>query len=180
MFPGPHVAEARAAFARALENGMSSKRAHGLGVIASFKEGWIPRRSIARWIGGCVRTVGRMIHQAKEIGLLSTARAKKHEIPPGRSEPFTCGWSHRWIIGWGQAGKAVNDAVHAARARWLVKHAAPERKPVAAATTRGGMEPSAAARPEYQRRKWTAAEIDQELERLERLNKPPPWAPDTS
>lgn len=173
MFPGPHVAEARAAFARALENGMSSKRAHGLGVIASFKEGWIPRRSIARWIGGCVRTVGRMIHQAKGIGLLGTARAKKHEIPPGRTEPFTCGWSHRWIIGWGKAGKAVDDAVHAARARWLVKVAAPA--PAASGGDKGTAR-AVAARPEYQKRRYTAAEIDAELERIDRLKKPPPWS----
>jgi hypothetical protein len=125
--------------------------------------------------------VGRAIRQAKELGLLGTARAKKDEVPPGCSKPMPCGWSHRWIVGWGKAGQAVDDAVHAARARWLVKHAAPEKM-----TTAGGLHPRPvghqygqataggvprAKRTPNQARKWTAAELDAELERLK---KPPP------
>ena len=173
MWLGPVPSEARAAFGRAREHGLSPVRALVIGQIASFKEGWTFRRNLAAKVGCAIRTVARAIAQAKELGLLGTARAKKDEIPPGLKEPLPCGWSHRWIFGWGKAGKAVEDAVHEARARWLVKVALHERKPAQPTAPIGVQSPAQrpAARPEYQRRTWTAAELDAELERL---NKPPP------
>jgi hypothetical protein len=150
-------------------------RALVIGTVASFKECWTFRRNIARRVGCSVRTVQRALTQAREEGLIGVARAKKTEVPPNWEHgPVTCGWSHRWVIGWGKAGQAVADAVHAAKARWLVKHAAPNKmtmpaKPAEPQRIHSGSKP----RPEYQRRSWTAAELDAELVRLA-AEKPPP------
>ena len=189
MWLGPVPSEARAVFQRARESGMSPPRALVIGHIGSQREMWAFRRTIAAAVGCAVRTVGRAIRQAKEAGLINTWRAKKNEVPPGAKAPIPCGWSHRTVLGWGQAGQAVKDAVHAARARWLVKVAVPAGPGSQSQTSAAGVptprpvkhaRAAVPARSEYQGRKWTAAEIDQELERRERLNKPPPWAPDTS
>ncbi|HET7378500.1 MAG TPA: hypothetical protein VFJ24_00530 [Gaiellales bacterium] len=136
---------------------MSPMRALAFGQIASFRDGWVFRSTIAKKIGASVRTVGRAIRQAKDLGLLGTARAKKTEIPPGMSRPLACGWSHRWIIGWGQAGKAVAAAVSAARTRRLAKLSAKGLRPVA----------------QPQRRRWTAEELERELELTARKIPPP-------
>lgn len=188
LWIGPFAAEARAAFARARERGASANRAMTLGQIASYKDGWIPRKTIARRIGCSIRTVQRGITQGKELGLLGTARAKKDEIPPGLEAPLPCGWSHRWTIGWGKAGAAVNAAVDAARARWMVRQAArATAAPTGARRDAAGTAAPAAAgqhgpvrtaarpspRREYQRRNWTAEQIDAELERLAREQPPP-------
>jgi DNA-binding transcriptional MocR family regulator len=177
LWLGPVHSEARAAFQRARNAGLSPLRALVIGSIASFKECWTFRRNLAAKVGCSVRTVQRALTQARAEGLIGVARAKPNETPPGwQHGPVTCGWSHRWVIGWGQAGQRVADAVHAAKARWLVKHAAPRRveqapsgKPAPSGATN-----STVARPEYQRRTWTSDELDAELERLERLKKPPP------
>lgn len=136
---------------------MSPLRALAFAQIASFREGWVFRKRIAKKIGGSVRTVGRAIRQAKDLGLLGTARAKKHEIPPGLDKPLVCGWSHRWIIGWGKAGQAVAAAVNQARARRLAKLTAKGVRPVA----------------QPRRRRWTAEELERELE-LRARSMPPP------
>lgn len=152
-------------------------RALVIGSVASFKECWAFRRKLAEKVGCSVRTVQRALTQARSEGLIGLARAKKTEVPPGwQHGPVTCGWSHRWVVGWGQAGQAVADRVHAAKARWLVKHAAPARvdRPPAAVKSPHG-QPRAGARPEYhrQKRKWTAAELEAEVDRLEALGAPP-------
>ena len=136
---------------------MSPARALAFGQIASFRDGWVFRSTIAKKIGASVRTVGRAIRQAKDLGLLGTARAKKTEIPPGLDKPLPCGWSHRWIVGWGQAGKAVAQLVNAARAKRIAKLAAKGLRPVA----------------QPQRRRWTAEELERELE-LRARSIPPP------
>ena len=163
---GPVAHEARAAFERARNAGLSSARALVIGNVASRKDCWAFRKTIAKKIGCSVRTVQRGLTQAKELGLIKTFRAKKGEVPPGRKEPLKCGWSHRVVVGWGQAGEAVKQAVDAARARWIVKAATPRVSP----PSRGGVDSKprgVAARPEYQRRTWTSAELDAELARLE-------------
>jgi hypothetical protein len=121
-----------------------------------------------------VRTVQRAITQAKSEGLIGVARAKKTDVPPGWKEPVPCGWSHRWVVGWGRAGKAVHDAICAAKAKWIVKHAASSVPPKLAAPERAPVYvPGRGVRTPYQRRDWTAAELDAELARLALLEKPP-------
>lgn len=151
-------------------------RALVIGSVASFKECWTFRRNLAAKVGCSVRTVQRALTQAREEGLIGMARAKKTEVPPNwQHGPVTCGWSHRWTIGWGKAAEVVQDAVHAAKARWLVKIASTPPKSTTAASgpplDRRSLAP--APRTEYQRRTWTAAELDAELERLA-AEKPPP------
>lgn len=172
MWVGPVHSEARAGFQRAREAGLSPLRSLVIGTVASFKECWMFRRNLAKHVGCSVRTVQRALTQAKAEGLLGTARAKKTETPPNWEHgPVTCGWSHRWVIGWGQAGKAVADAVHAAKARWMVKQAAPVRKP-------GGptVDPLPTPPPRWKNafHRWTPAELDAELDKLAKREKPPP------
>jgi len=105
---GPLTREADDAFRRARVHGMSLARACVVGQIASFKDGWMPRHRIAELVGVCVRTVQRGITQARELGMMRTARSKPRERPPGAQGPFWCGFSHRWII------PAVSEAAAAA------------------------------------------------------------------
>lgn len=195
LWLGPVHSEARAGYQRARNAGLSPLRALVIGTVASFKECWTFRRNIAAKVGCSVRTVQRALTQARSEGLIGVARAKKTEVPPNWEHgPVTCGWSHRWVIGWGKAGQAVADAVHQAKARWLVKHAirstvpalgrtpyagahsaTPDKSHHAAAGESGpGRRGIARERPNpNQRRTWTAAELDAELERLA-AEKPPP------
>lgn len=124
-----------------------------------------------------MRTVQRALTQAKAEGLINTARAKKTDIPPNwQHGPVTCGWSHRWVIGWGKAGEAVKDAVNQAKARWFVRQSMSERKPTRSTVdqVRSTVDLKPPPRTEYQRRNWTADELDAELARLDELKKPPP------
>jgi hypothetical protein len=104
---GPDLPEARAAEQRAREAGLTVLRARIVAHIASFKDGWIFRRRLAKTEGCSVRTVQRAITQAREEGLIGVARAKQGEKPPGAAGTFACGWSHRWIIGRGRAAAAL-------------------------------------------------------------------------
>ena len=176
MWLGPVHSEARAGFERARNAGLSPMRALVIGTVASFKECWMFRRNLAKHVGCSVRTVQRALTQAKAEGLLGTARAKKTEVPPNwQHGPVTCGWSHRWIIGWGKAGEAVGEAVAAAKARWMVKVATPQKMTTAATTVSPKGATYKPPPTPNQRRTWTAAELDEELARLEALKKPPPF-----
>jgi len=153
-------------------------RALVIGSVASFKECWAFRRKLAAKVGCSVRTVQRALTQARSEGLIGLARAKKDEVPPGwQHGPVTCGWSHRWVMGWGKAGEAARDAVHAAKARWFVKHTLSSMPPkVAGAATETGKPRT------YKPRPMTPDELDADLmaavaaarEASERLKKPPP------
>jgi DNA-binding transcriptional regulator YhcF (GntR family) len=154
-------------------------RALVIGTVASFKECWTFRRNLAKHVGCSVRTVQRALTQARSEGLIRVQRAKKTDIPPQWEHgPVTCGWSHRWVCGWGQAGEKVKQAVEQAKARWIVRTAtnalATSAKPTGSSASRETTRTPVAARPEYQRRSWTATELDAELDRLARLQKPPP------
>jgi DNA-binding transcriptional MocR family regulator len=149
-----------------------------IGHVGSFKECWAFRKKLADKVGCSVRTVQRALTQARSEGLIGLARAKKTEVPPNWEHgPVTCGWSHRWVIGWGKAGEAARDAVHAAKARWFVKHALSSMPPKVAG--------AATEKPEgrtYKRRPMSAEELDAELmgavdiarAAWERRQKPPP------
>jgi DNA-binding transcriptional MocR family regulator len=130
------------------------------------------RSKLARHLGISVRTVQRALTQAESAGLIGKARAKQGEKPPNMHQAIPCGWSHRWTIGWGQAGEAVKRAVEVARARFIVRHVA---KPVELPKKPGALDVAPANRPKtpYQRRDWTAEQLDAELARLEREHKPP-------
>lgn len=181
MWLGPFVHEAIAAFKRALDAGMSAKRAIVVGQIASFRDGWVSRRNLARGSACSVRTAQRGITEAKTRGMLRVVRFKPNEIPPGAKAPITCGGSHRWTIGWGKAGEAIKLAINSERARVLTRAAA-----AAAALSFSGASPTPASSPRL--RAWevervhgrvvvscpapkrfnTAAKIDAELERRTR------------
>jgi hypothetical protein len=138
---------------------MSAGRALVLGTIASFKQCWMFRRKIAEHTGLSVRTVQRAITQGRELGLMGTARAKPNEVPPGLDKPVVCGWSHRWVVGWGLAVARAKEAVERARLRRLAKLAAPDA-------------PAPKRPPNPRQRHYTAEELDAELLRL--AEKPPP------
>lgn len=116
---GPDWTEAQAAYERARALGMSKARAEAIGHVASREDCWAFARTIALRVGVHVRTVQRAFAEAKALGMLRTARAKKGEVPKGASAAFACGWSHRWIIGRGLAGHAWKAAIDKARLRWL-------------------------------------------------------------
>lgn len=178
LWLGPVHTEARAAYQRAREAGLSTMRALVIGSVASFKECWAFRRKLAAKVGCSVRTVQRALTQARSEGLIGVARAKKGETPPNWAHgPVDCGWSHRWTIGWGAAATVVRDQVHAAKARWLIKHALGPKVPGKAAAA-----PIVGSTMDPKRRKWTAEELDAELMKAaddaraawERRQKPPP------
>lgn len=121
---GPDHLEARLTEQRAREAGLTPNRARVVANIASFRDGWMTRRTLAEHTGLSIRTVQRSITQYKEAGHLQTARSKPGEIPPGATKPFWCGFSHRWIVGRGQAGAAMLAAVTAAKLKALARKAA--------------------------------------------------------
>jgi hypothetical protein len=169
LWLGPVQSEGRAAYHRAREAGLSPMRALVLGTVGSFRDCWAFRSKIAAHVGCSVRTVARALAQARQEGLVGVARCKQGEKPPNWGQVVPCGWSHRWIVGWGKVGDAVKQAVNAARARWIV-HAMVKASP---APTHPKSTPSNAPR-----RHWTAAELDAELDRRELQNaerkRPPP------
>lgn len=152
MWMGPNQLEGTAAYKRAREAGMSFARSEVLGHIGSFRDCWTFRRKIAERCNCSIRTVQRAITQGKMLGLIGVARLKKHETPPGADGPLTCSGSHRWTNGYGLAGEAAKRAVDAARLKWIERAATHAVR-------------SKANKP---RRKWTAEELDAELERIQR------------
>lgn len=155
-WPGPFASEARAAYERARCAGLSTARSLVLGCIASFKQCWTFRRALAAHTGVSVRTVQRAITQGKAEGLLGTARAKPTEVPPGRKEPVRCGWSHRWIVGWGEAVDRAKAAVERARMKRLARQA------VLTQHVTNNVRPR-----NPRQRQYTAEELEAELARYE-------------
>jgi len=124
MWLGPNAHEAVSLYHRAREAGLSVLRALATANLASFKEAWAFRKTIARQVGCSVRTVARALRQAREAGLIGVARAKRGERPKdeqGNPIELPCGFSHRWVIGWGEAGQRVKAAVEQARAKFMAK-----------------------------------------------------------
>lgn len=180
LWLGPVHQEAKAAYARAREAGLTSLRALVVGSVASFKDCWAFRRKLAAHVGCSVRTVQRAITQARAEGLIGVARAKPGEKPPGYDGTVDCGFSHRWTVGWGAAGRLVKERIAAAKARWLIRVAmggnGKKSEAPAQPKTAGESPPrpsSGNKSTEAQRRTWTAAELDAELERLESTRRPP-------
>jgi hypothetical protein len=176
-WPGDAAIEARLAYQRAREAGLSAARALVVGCIASFKDCWKFRKNLAKHCGISIRTVQRAITQAKGCGLIGVARGKKTEIPPNFSKPLPHGWSHRWTVGWGLGWKAAAEAVARTRLARLEKDAL-RRETKTPAPTPANVPPTlheAIQGPRQQRapRQYTAEEIDAELERLAKV-KPPP------
>lgn len=129
------------------------------------------RKNLAEHTGLSVRTVQRAITQGKELGLMGVARAKPNDVPPGMDRPLPCGWSHRWIVGWGEAYSAAMAAVTNCRLARMVKAAArgsvTEPKP----TEQAGV--TSTHRQQRPPRHWTAEELDSELARFPRAKEPP-------
>lgn len=157
---------------------MNAIRALVIGCVASFRDGWAFRHTIAARVKCSVRTVARALRQGRELGLIQVWRAKKGEIPPGLTKPMKCGWSHRVAVGFGKAAEAVVAAVAAARVKWLLRHPpstppqlAPEQADKRGLSAKPVADPSTLApkpRTANQLRRWTAEEIEAELERIER------------
>ncbi len=191
LWHGPDVVEAAAAYARAKAANFSELRARIFGSIASWKDCWTLQATLARFHDCSVRTVQRAAHDAKEQGFMGSAFAKPGEKPPGAKEPVPFKWCHRWIIGRGKAGAALQEAVNKARAAWVITNAglrrtfnAPQPKPKKNARMTAEqidealdqeqakhepelLQPSPAAK-----RRMTADEIDAELAALERARGP--------
>jgi len=170
---GPDYLEARAMWQRAVSEGFSVARAVVLANVASFKDCWTARKSLAKQVGVSLRTVQRALTQGQETGLIGKARAKKGEVLPGMKEPQTCGYSHRWTVGRGLAAAQAVAAVAAARVARMVRRSAvaPSPKPPPAAPRPGAAAP---------RRRYTAEELENELAQLPRVHEPdaePPEKP---
>lgn len=115
---GPDWREAQASFEAALRLGLTPVRALVVGHIASFKDCWTFARTLADAVRCCRRTVQRAVAEAKSLGLMGTGRAKKNEIPKGRKEPLSCGWSHRWIIARGMPLEQRAPEQAMAKTKW--------------------------------------------------------------
>lgn len=157
-WPGRCVDEAWAMYRRAREAGMSTTRSLALGCIASFKQGWIFRSTIAEHIGASIRTIQRAITQGKNLGLIGVARAKKGEIPPGVTHAPRCGWSHRWVNGWGEAYQRAKAIVEKCRLARIAKKL---------------VDPIETKLRRRRNRPMTAEEIDAELKRRDELREAP-------
>lgn len=168
MWLGPSPAEAVAAFHRARVSGMTTLRSLVVGQIASHRDCWAFRARLARAVGCSVRTVQRAITDATSRGLIGVARAKQTEKPPGVDRIVPCGWSHRWTVGWGLAGRALGQAIDKARARWMVRHQT--TRAVAPCVARGNKPGNKCG---HTPRRWTAAELDAELARAAERARPP-------
>ena len=172
VWPGPYPFEARQAYWRARNEGMSLARSMVVGSIASFKDAWIFRRKLARWIGCSVRTVQRAITEAKALGLVGVARAKQGEVPPGANTEIPCGWSHRWTIGWGKAVEIAKAEIAQTRlARVLKLMVGPKAKPTEAARNVTAAEVKAVIDAQRSPRAWSVEQIDAELARLARVRR---------
>lgn len=181
VFTGPRKREALATFERLIAEGYHPTGAMVGGIVASYPDGWLFRRSIGERIQRCTRTVQRWITRLKEDGVMGVHRNKKGEIPRGAEVPFDCGWSHRFIVGIDLVGEQLRCAVEQARARASQSKLAriiarsifptPEQKPSHAA-------PAAASPPEGKPRRWTSDELDVELARRDATAPPPKPPPD--
>jgi hypothetical protein len=179
---GPDFTEARAMLNRAISEGLSHARAAVLANVASFRDCWASRWRLAQQVGVSLRTVQRALTQGHEIGLIGKARARKGEIMPGSPKtkehpdgvPQTCGYSHRWTVGRGQAVAEALAAVAAARVRRLLRQ---EKRAGAGVAP----PPPGAPKPQQEpRRRYTAAELDAELARRAPVDEPdaePPEKP---
>lgn len=149
-------------FHRSRRAGMSIARATVAAFVASFKDCWAFRRQISRVLGVSVRTVQRALTQGQDLGLLRTARAKQGEVPTGARGPIDCGFSHRWTIGWGVAGKRAGEKIQT-----LIEHARMRR--VVRALTPAPKARTMKPKPSpVQQRQFTLEELDAELARIDR------------
>jgi hypothetical protein len=148
---------------RARQAGMTVARSTVAAFVASFKDCWAFRRQIARVLGLSVRTVQRALTQGQDLGLLRTARAKQGEIPTGARGPIDCGFSHRWTIGWGIAGKRAGEKIQT-----LIEHAKMRRvlRVVTPNTKRARIMEARKPSP-IQKRIPTLEELNAELARIE-------------
>lgn len=179
LWLGPFAAEALAAFHRGLEAGLTTSRALVVGQVASFQDCWTFRETIARRLGISARTVQRALTEAQDLGLIGKARSKPGEVPPGLTNEVYCGWSHRWTIGWGQAAERAKAAIAQARMvrlakRLLATAAAPKREVERRAAEQVKTEQAHRERWHREPRRWTAEELDAELERRAGLAPPVP------
>lgn len=172
--------EAKSLFRRCREAGLTATRAHAVACLATFKHCYARRKTIAGVVLCSVRTVQRGHTQAKELGLITSWRNRKGQIPPQGKEPLSFRWADRQVVGWGQAGAKVKQAVEEARAKWLRDHSANFGPDAPKVRGNGStMDPVLATQPRKRRelstaRRLTSAEIDAELAELARAREHPP------
>lgn len=144
IFGGPFKAEARKAYALAVAEGWRGKGPAVYAELVSWgKDPWLFQSTIAELHGCAVRTVQRWLRRLRDEGLLQCFRAKKGEIPKGRDRPVSCGWSHRVLTLWHAIGERFDQLREELRQKQAAK---------VAARNAG-------------RRRYTADEIDRELEK---------------
>jgi len=181
MWVGNQEYEARAAYGRAREMGLTVTRSMVVGVIGSFQykgvhDGWIYRRKIAEKLNCSIRTVQRAISDAIRCGLMVVFPNKPGEMPIGAKTKPQNRWSHRMVIGFGKATEVARSMVQAARARWLLPKTAPSTAPAPTPAMADKLTLSAKPKTWVQARKWTAADIETELARRDAggdPNRPP-------
>lgn len=119
-----HVA-ARVQLQRARDVRIPALQALALANVASFEDGWVFRKTIAKHLGCSVKTVQRGLNRGKKEGLCGIARAKPGEKPRGwkGQEPPWCGFSHRWMTARDAVGEAARAAIAWAKATALARAA---------------------------------------------------------
>ena len=159
FWPGRFSDEANRAFNRAIQSGMTSLRSLVIGSVGSFRDCWMFQRTLAKNLGCSLRTVQRALREGRQLGLIECHRAKAKEKAPEIGKTLPCGWSHRWVVGWGRAKETVEKLVNVARAKALVPGLFRKK-------------PKKAEESATPHRRWTAEEIEAELAR--RQGQPPP------
>ncbi len=176
---GPDIAEAAAAYARAIAAEISELRARVIGSISSWKDCWATQGKLAEFHNCSVRTVQRALHDARQNGLICCAFSKPGEKPPGAAQPMNFKWSHRWTPGRGLAGKALQAAINAARAAAVICKIIPKRtfnEPQRIAKAKAKLRNPPSHLTREQRARWIEEQMELEPSVLhldEREPKPP-------
>lgn len=148
LFGGPYKRQAVEAHATGVAEGWKGFGPAIYGELMSWgRNPWLFQANIARRVGCCVRTVQRWLAFFRDEGLLRCWRGSNRETPPGARGPVTCGFSNRALTAWHAVGERFRELVAQYKAERARK--ADERKARRA-------------------RRWTADEIDAELERRSR------------
>jgi hypothetical protein len=106
--------------ARARNLGATELRARILGNVSSFKDCWAPQATLAAFLQCSVRTIQRALRWGRDHGLIRCEFGKRGEKPPGKHGAVVSKWSHRWTVGRGLVGDALEAAINAARALAII------------------------------------------------------------
>lgn len=127
--PGPFRAEALSVFQALLDENVSWLQSYAVACWASYgAESFAHQRTIAEFIGSCVRTVQRGTAAAKELGIMATKWISPGTRPQAAKHFFPRGGAIRRIIGWGLPRARALARQAQARIKRIWRNQAVERK----------------------------------------------------